>query len=63
MTFYGIVSVALKHYEVFTKTVGARLEQLLPLLNEDDEYTQCKTRQFIDGLRAAAEAGEDVDFH
>lgn len=41
--------------------IAARLEQLIPLL--DDEWTVQKTRQFDDGLRKAAEAGEDVDFH
>jgi hypothetical protein len=49
--------------------IAGRLEQLLPLL--DDTTAQghiypsmrAKTQQFIDGLREAAKAGEDVDFH
>lgn len=45
-----------------------RLEQLLPLLNESaagGHITSMRgnTEQFIDGLRKAAAAGEDVDFH
>lgn len=45
-----------------------RLEQLLPLLDEavsGGHITSMRgdTEQFIDGLRKAAAAGEDVDFH
>lgn len=41
-----------------------RLEELLPLLNDDPIIGhQAKTRQFIAGLRAAVAAGEAVDFH
>lgn len=44
-----------------------RLEELLPLLDEDapghiGNY-RVKTQAFIDGLRLAASKGEDVDFH
>lgn len=44
-----------------------RLTELLPLLNGDGgghigSYRE-KTQTFIDGLRAAVAAGEDVDFH
>lgn len=44
-----------------------RLEQLLPLLDESKSAGHItsmrgKTRQFIDGLRAAAKADEDVEF-
>ncbi len=40
-----------------------RLEQLLPELedNPHEEWPR-RTRQFIDGLRLAAAAGEDVEF-
>lgn len=41
--------------------IAARLEQLLPLL--DDDWTRERTERFIAGLREAAAAGEDVDFH
>lgn len=49
--------------------IAARLEQLLPLLDDGKSTGHLapsikdKTQQFIDGLRAAAAAGEDVDFH
>lgn len=47
-----------------------RLEELLPLLDEDGGGHLARmgghrgaTVQFIQGLRAAVEAGEDLDFH
>jgi len=45
-----------------------RLEELLPLLPEDNAgghigNWQEKTKQFIDGLRKAAAANEDVEFY
>lgn len=44
-----------------------RLEELEPLIDYGDERMRMlyghKTRQFINGLRAAVAAGEDVDFH
>lgn len=43
-----------------------RLEELEPeyeKLTADDRYAQGRLRQFIDGLRHAIEAGEDVGFH
>jgi hypothetical protein len=49
--------------------IAARLEQLLPsltglgYLGRDDAWMREKTEQFIAGLREAARAGEDVDFH
>jgi hypothetical protein len=44
--------------------IARRLEQLLPLLDDPDAgWLQDRTRKFIDGLKAAAAAGEDVDFH
>lgn len=49
--------------------IADRLEQLLPLLDEGKSQGHLapsirqKTRQFIDGLRAAAADDEDVDFH
>ena len=46
--------------------IAARLEQLLPLLEEPysdwPTYMRDKTQQFIDGLRKAADAQEDVVF-
>lgn len=44
-----------------------RLEELLPLLPEENDpghigNWRSKTQKFIDGLRAAAEAGESVEF-
>lgn len=42
--------------------IAARLEQLLPKL-DGDEWATGRTRQFIDGLKAAAKAGEDVGFY
>lgn len=47
--------------------LAVRLEALLPNLPKGDggdiDYWRDKTRQFITGLRQAAELGEDVDFH
>lgn len=48
--------------------IARRLESLLPLLNEaasGGHITSMRddTRQFIAGLKEAAKAGEDVDFH
>jgi hypothetical protein len=49
--------------------IARRLEQLLPLLDDTTENGHIspsmrgKTQQFIDGLRTAADAGEDVVFH
>jgi hypothetical protein len=49
--------------------IARRLEQLLPLLDGTTEighirpHMRGKTQQFIDGLQAAAVAGEDVVFH
>lgn len=40
--------------------LASRLEQLLPRVSED---WRDRTRQFIDGLREAAEARENVEFH
>ncbi len=45
-----------------------RLEELLPLLPSEPDgghigVWRDKTQQFIDGLRLAASAGENVDFH
>ena len=47
------------------RKLADRLEQLLPLVGEGDSgwWMRKKTQSFIDGLRAAAEAGEYVDFH
>lgn len=48
--------------------LAARLEQLIPLLPDVDAGGHIgnwrdKTQTFIDGLRRAAAAGEDVGFH
>lgn len=48
--------------------IADRLAQLLPLLPSDPDHGhigdwRAKTQAFIDGLRAAAAAGEDVMFH
>jgi hypothetical protein len=48
--------------------LARRLEQLLPNLDEDLSGRHIRsmrevTQQFIDGLKKAAAAGEDVDFH
>jgi hypothetical protein len=48
--------------------LAERLTELLPLLPEGDAVGHIgnwrdKTQTFIDGLRAAAAAGEDVEFH
>ena len=40
-----------------------RLEHLLPLLDDDVYRVREDTERFIGGLRKAAAAGEDVDFH
>ena len=47
--------------------IARRLEQLLPLLDESASgghltSVRDKTQQFIDGLKAAVAAGEDVEF-
>jgi hypothetical protein len=48
--------------------IARRLEQLLPLLDDTEAIghirpsMRAKTQQFIDGLKAAAAAGEDVEF-
>jgi hypothetical protein len=48
--------------------IARRLEQLLPLLDDTEAighirpHMRGKTQQFIDGLKAAAAAGEDVEF-
>jgi hypothetical protein len=44
--------------------LAARLEQLLPLLNESARGGSMRgdAERFIDGLRKAAAAGEDVEF-
>jgi hypothetical protein len=48
--------------------IAARLEGLLPELDDTEASghiypsMRAKTQVFIDGLRAAAEAGEDVEF-
>lgn len=52
----------------FCGPLADRLEELLPSLGDEDggghigSY-RAKTEQFIRGLRAAAEAGEDLGFH
>jgi hypothetical protein len=47
--------------------IAARLEQLLPSIPEElptrPDWIRDKTQRFIDGLRLAAKAGEDVEFH
>lgn len=43
--------------------LAGRMEQLLPLLDDDVYRVREHTERFIDGLRKAAAAGEDVDFH
>lgn len=48
--------------------IAARLEQILPLLDDTEAIghirpsMRAETQQFIDGLRAAIKAGEDVEF-
>src|SRR5204862_6287808 len=48
--------------------IARRLEQLLPFLDGTEAighirpHMRGKTQQFIDGLKAAAAAGEDVEF-
>lgn len=52
----------------FLPALADRLEELLPLLEGEDggghigSYVE-KTQTFIDGLRRASAAGEDVGFH
>jgi hypothetical protein len=51
--------------------IADRLEQLLPLLDDDESaaighirpHMRGKTETFIDGLREAVKAGEDVEFY
>lgn len=43
--------------------IARRLESLLPLLDGPDDWLQNRTQKFIDGLKAAAGAGEDVVFY
>lgn len=49
------------------EAIAARLEELAPLMDKDDKVNvfsmQEKTRQFAAGLRAAAAANENVEFH
>jgi hypothetical protein len=50
------------------RLLADRLEGLIPLLPDEDVLGhignyRSKTRQFVDGLRAAVAANEDVDFH
>ena len=45
-----------------------RIEELMPLLSTEPDTGhigdwKIKTQKFIDGLRLAAESGEDVEFH
>lgn len=44
-----------------------RLEKLVPLVDNQDfhftDWQESKTQRFVDGLRAAYDAGEDLDFH
>lgn len=44
-----------------------RLQELVPLVDTQDwqytEWQESRTQRFVDGLRAAYEAGEDLDFH
>ena len=52
----------------FCAALADRLAELVPLLPTDPDHGhighwQAKTERFIDGLRRAAEAGEDVEFH
>lgn len=52
----------------FADALADRLEELIPRLGDEDggghvgHYADA-TRTFINGLRAAAKAGENVDFH
>ena len=45
--------------------IAARLDELAPLMDNDSSRLsmQAKTRQFAAGLRAAAAANENVEFH
>ena len=49
--------------------IATRLEQLLPMLDDKETvghitpHMRGKTQTFIDGLKAAHKAGEDVGFH
>jgi hypothetical protein len=45
-------------------TLADRLEQLLPLLKDEGyDRTKERTQAFIDGLRLAVAANENVEFH
>ena len=50
-----------------TLPLAKRLQELVPLVDQMDyhytEWQESKTQRFVDGLLAAHEAGEDVDFH
>lgn len=51
-----------------SRHLAARLEQLAPLMPENEGFGYNRswrraTERFAAGLRRAAEAGEDVDFH
>lgn len=55
-------------YPEQAEPLADRLEELLPLLPDEDAgghigHWRAKTRQFIDGLRAAAKQDEIVNFH
>ncbi len=52
-------SIALEH----CAPIADRLQKILPLMLDGDGYLRDRTRQFIDGLRTAVDAGEDVEFH
>ena len=48
------------------EALADRLEEFIPLLDDPESvslWRANRTRRFVDGLRAAHEAGEDVDFH
>jgi hypothetical protein len=52
----------------FCEPLADRLAELLPLLPSQPDHGhigdwQAKTQKFINGLREAAAAGEDVEFH
>lgn len=43
-----------------------RLQELVPVIDKEEyitDWRRNRTQQFVDGLRAAYEAGEDLDFH
>jgi len=53
---------------IYCGPLADRLAELLPLLPDGDDpghigNWRAKTQQFINGLREAHEAGQDVDFH